>query len=315
MGRLEDLLEGMSEYKKEKAMKRFTAMGFDDAHYCADVLELYHKYREQVCDEIVRSLHPKVVADAFKDLKVRDFIEEKGYGILQHLGPVAEYKNPDLTRKVAECLNLYDGRTENVYVVNSVLNLNEESQLSKVIDLFIQFADHELSYSVATWMQYVAKEFTEGIELISDILMKYQDNHCGDMIDFFVNYELKLDVSELLSNRAYKAIKNGASIVDIVKSDHCRTAQTFKDEYCKSNCSYSDLDLIKETFDLVEEVNKFRPREYKATITNGFYDELHRAITQTDNPKQKLRNIRIYCNEVKKQMMNRYQELLVVHNA
>lgn len=137
-----------------------------------------------------------------------------------------------------------------------------------------------------------------------------------DVKHFIQMNNTKYDDEELLNDVAYKAIKSSASplnkAVNICLGKYSQRRLRIKNS---SIMSYDELDKIHETNLFVHAIHNNRLVDDLIKIEKGFYSELNRAILQGKNDRERIANVHKYCNEVKKQMADNINELMVVNNA
>lgn len=92
------------------------------------------------------------------------------------------------------------------------------------------------------------------------------------------------------------------------------TLEKIQDEDFKENIR-DEWKYILRARRLVSEIHKKREPMDKGKILDGFYQELNRAIAQGNNYQEKVEMLMGYCNEVEQQMIDRADELMVMHNG
>lgn len=151
--------------------------------------------------------------------------------------------------------------------------------------------------------------------MLFDILEKYLDNKYEDVLGILNNHMrfYKTNLNEMLTDRAYEAIKIDHTIIPkILVGNYERYASEILDEEFGKKANYADLDLLIETYKLIEGIHEKRNPGKFEKIEVGFYDEMNRAISQGYDFQSKRKMFRQYCTDVQRAMKDNVEELMYI---
>lgn len=317
MSKLEQLIQEIeTNYPKESLYKMFDNWGSNTADFICDVVNKYskkkevffafiHSYKESLdILSLARRLNNEVVRKAIDD--------EKDVVYSDAIISTVRFCDKSHTFRVIENLNDFRGTNVSDFVAKcyNVMSYYERGKyLGKVIDLFEQYKDHKDVYDVACYMVNRTEDRPFSIGVIIDVLMKYPEynakirkhKHAGGAA-----------LRELLSERAYRKIVKDPSFIDYILENEIGSYSVYiEDKYVFNNCTYDDLKLLEKTIGIVEEVHRKRDVIDRRKITEGFHEEMHRAINQGKG-KQKLRYFRSYLQEVQQRMEENAADLMLI---
>lgn len=232
---------------------------------------------------------------------------------------IARSTYEDQYLKMNEMLEKY-GEDMKIPILNA-LSRNAGSFNASVMYKMIEFFDREIDIT-AVGRMYVTKNLTNSSNVAKqwiDIVEMYSDNKA------WWNYYDKnyaslqgrlgiIDTEELLRLRAYNAIKNGSDVAKIVNGESKKGIDKIRDEEVRDNASYSDLKLVENTWNFVKQIHTGRKTSQRKEIERAFKCELERAMSQGCDLKSKIKNLRQFCYDVKKQMKDNASDLMVVTN-
>lgn len=157
---------------------------------------------------------------------------------------------------------------------------------------------------------------------VLEIFDRYRDNNWESFWRIISNYMGRLDkaqMHQLQNQKTYDKIKNAKNpyktMLKIIENDYEALMLSLDDEDFALQLKYEDMDLVFETYKIIEEIHKKRSEEDRFDVHLGFYEELNRAISQGNNYKSKLKNMKQFCKEVQKAMKDNALDLMVVNNA
>lgn len=120
-------------------------------------------------------------------------------------------------------------------------------------------------------------------------------------------------LDELLTDRMYRKLsKDPEYVKHIVIEDYSAIKKGILPSVLKQ-MKYPDYTLVNDVYRLIMDIHKSRNAKERYTLQSEFFVEMNRAMVQ--NPKDKIRTLRQYCNEVRQKLMERADELMVVSNA
>lgn len=195
-------------------------------------------------------------------------------------------------------------KVDTVYAIRLVGHF-ANNNLFRVINLIEKMED---SLSVRTVAR--ALPLAKDLDTALKVYEKYGANdHISHVI---ITSEGLYDLSVLLKDDVYEAVQKDPNIIVKYLCDKYGILRTrIKDQEFANDISFGDMDLIDETYSLVESIHGERKKFY-VELREGFYKELNRAIDQGRNFKSKSRNVRRYCNEVQSKIKQRAEELMFV---
>lgn len=124
------------------------------------------------------------------------------------------------------------------------------------------------------------------------------------------------DLNELLTTRAYEYLQENPDGIEYVrKHNHWWCEGSNISDEMIDKVSYDVMEKVYETCNFVRSIHRKRSNWSLKKIQNGFYSELGRAYNQGTDMKSKMENIRVYCADVKKQLRENIEDLMVVTNG
>lgn len=194
---------------------------------------------------------------------------------------------------------------------------NSANIFCKVIDKYKNSASFAKAMD---WLDIVeSKYLDENLQLLD----MYKDCHIEKVIDALMGVPRGLQrtrcIDEFLTKRAYREIKKGLDpgvICGLKQVNEGRNeVENYVDEEVNEHLTYDDINLVNNTRRFIYQIHENRSPLGRGRIINGFYDELKRAASQGNNYKEKINSLRQYCHEVRTQLKNRAEELMVVNYA
>lgn len=165
------------------------------------------------------------------------------------------------------------------------------------------------------FIKFISKQTRSKEDL--EVFKKYFDNKAKTLV-FALGTHRRSNQTEfhfdgLLSDRVYSAIEKTRTTIEtiqrLVDLDYeCR-------DFIDMDLKKEDVDLVNQTYAFVRIVHELRFYEDKTKVANGFFDELERSMDQGTDYNSKVRNLRVYCNEVQKQMQQNIEELMVMNDV
>lgn len=229
-------------------------------------------------------------------------------------------------KEIVEVIDMYQGEgglldtlkslAENVTnTLCDVVSISEENTM-KTVEILKKYPS-ESAEGLCFELSGTLKDNPEIYPILLRVFEKYASSSfdIAISIGYNKNYDLNEQMlTELLSDEVYNSIessRNPESVFkNIVNGNYANIAKMIDDKSLE--LKYEDLDLIQNTYDFVMEFHKHRSDRNKSKIGYGFYEELNRAISQTED---KIEMISKYCKEVKQRMMKNADELMVVTNG
>lgn len=194
----------------------------------------------------------------------------------------------------------------------------EQNAAVKVIDTYLDKPIQGLALSMAR----VCLKYDDSMHAARLVYSNRQSNHVQNLVNLLDKYSNvnviseikdvdKIDYTEILSDKAYRAIsKNPKLIKEILYGNYSSYTM-----HIRLNCGYKELKLVKKTHNLVLDIHEGRTYPDRQKIEENFFDELNRALSQADDYKGKVRNLRRYCHEVRQLMKDNADELMVITNG
>lgn len=246
-------------------------------------------------------------------------------------------QNEDRIRKLIDVALEYMKSPFQKNVCDLLTEKSESSNYDLIADFYMKNF-HKVSVNVNDAIKFVDSDYTKSLEKVLDIfgrtdadrvaciLSEIYDNHDMDL-DLIID-PLYLNCDDEILDAIEIRIKNFQNIELDSLADYKEQIQKSKnrkktidrvisgtyDRYSKRIGMYlecEDLDLVVDTSRLVQEIHSSRLAPDMAKIENGFFDELNRSIHQVNGYENKLKNLRIYCREVKQKIRNEAEELML----
>lgn len=216
-------------------------------------------------------------------------------------------------------LEKYDGIPLNrTKLVTKIAGSYDGDVVRDVISVMVKYENHSALSKICSAISKVAetKKIVEvpGLKCIIKDVCKifhmYYLNSPGAVARHIQEKE-EVYTGNLLFQRVYNDIRRDPSII----------SQALSRDYSLINLidmprlPYSELDTVAKSIDFVMQIHADRSKDDKDKIKRDFIMELNRAVAQVDGYKNQIRNIRRYCNEVKRLMIDNASDLMVVTNV
>lgn len=215
--------------------------------------------------------------------------------------------------RIVNTCSKFQGEIREAVVKTLICSIrNHDKHCLKVSDFIKEYRSEKPEFYLALTRSMVfSKEF------VDNVMEAYRTfkGICEDEISYLIcNKNVgDLDFDGLLNNA--DQIKDGKLVEEILTTDLAQYRFHIYDDVFRRQASFSDLRKIKETYELVMDIHRDRKNPHRGEIMNGFKSELNRAIDQGYDINQKSKMLELYCKEVKKEIRNRAEELMVVTNG
>lgn len=170
----------------------------------------------------------------------------------------------------------------------------------------------EVAKILSSYASYTAD--SKKVRTAAEVVKKYIDNRVDRIIEVMDSYmnSTPLHIEELLTNRAYNRIKKDQNQVKMILIEYGQLTKKISDEEVRKEITYQDLDKIVAIEQLILNIHEKRNQRQQREISDGFYKELNRSVHQGRNLKQRINNLRRYCNEVEDKVKKNVEELMFV---
>lgn len=293
-----DLYSAEDNYEK---VRECLDMSFGDGTRTGNVIEtlkLYHNRRGN--DIVINYLmydasNQGFRAKLFKDSRINSIWQS--------------YKDHDQLEEILDVIGQKSEGYASLDILDSLKDLNHP----RVCEALNKF-DKETNSLIIDFAHRYISEFTE---LLIDVFDRY-DKCRSEIVDAFKECSVGRNINrwkdKMINDKAYEAITKSPDPKNTVKriliNDYEDMVNKIKDSEFREEIKYSDFEVVIKTFSCVREIHKNKRMSLYNRVTNGFYEELNRAISQSNTYRGKIRNLRQYCNEVNKKLKEFGMELM-----
>lgn len=328
MDRLEQLIhsivDGDGEHRKN-IVKEFRKSA-PDVDYCVKVMEKYEKhaiatqifgllggFRSRAEDADVDQID---VVHRFNETGVRQFLFKHDKDTCSSVASIIWFMpEKEFIDRTLDILEKFEAeRTYGIArAIQEVSKFSDRDSLSKTLEVFERF---DCNDNLELLIKKVAEKKPSKYKSarVAEVLLKYEDNHYDDVYEAILLGGVDIPIcEELLTDRAYNGIKKDPQFVHQIARRKYWTIGNKLGEF-SSKLTYKDLDVGMDTYFLVKYVHENKGEDSLFKILNGYIDEMKRAVNQGTDFESKKKMYFEYCREVKNQIKERADELMVVTN-
>lgn len=194
-----------------------------------------------------------------------------------------------------------------------IASLESDFSIDRTVQVYETFIDN-YDENVFETIESMAANHTPGLVTAIEVLIMYKDvpqvaetisKHWYDAPAFSYKRLLNKDLFEIIKN------SNVEDIHSIWRGNYGKHLSAIEDKEFLKEITFKELKVIEPSYNLIINIHKDRSK-YHEKLISSFYEEMNRAISQGNDYKSKIKRLNEYCNQVKRQLMNNSEELMVV---
>lgn len=220
-------------------------------------------------------------------------------------GKGIEFARDIVDERIVDGLKRFAHYEKNCAIIHAVNNFLEDGV--RTIDVIDKYEGLEETKTIVRLIWRGAMKKDGSYPKLLDIMEEYIDNYTeiGNYLEGLHMDSVDPDYDELLREETMNKIRENPNFLYKLSANYSDIRSRVD-----LDLSHKEIDLIVNAYKLVETIHSSRQDKDKEKIKDEFYVELNRAISQSDNVKQKMRLLKQYCKEVTEQIKNNAEELM-----
>lgn len=146
-------------------------------------------------------------------------------------------------------------------------------------------------------------------ENVAMFFKKYRGKLYRDFLIILREHPTEVDFEELLSDKGYDEVKKNG-LKSVALKHYSLIRKNVREHSVLAKLSYPDMDSISKAYNAVMAVHRERKTRDRNEITEGFFAEMNRAISQGTDTESKIQMLKTYGRDVQDKMKTNAGELM-----